>query len=188
MTIQDSTQSTAAETAEASGNASSEATPADPIMAKLQELEAAVKEKEQKYLYLYADFENYKKRTVKERSDLIKFGWEPIARDLLQVIDNLERAVHHAGPSTDKNLVEGLKMVLSHFHSILQRQGIEKIGTSDKPFDPNLHEAVGEEASSEPQGSIVKEELKGYTLHGRLLRPARVIVSAGNSATSNGTT
>ena len=146
---------------------------------KISELEVQLKEKDNKYLYLYAEFENFKKRQAKERSDLIKFGWEPVARELLQIIDNLERAYSHIPPGTDKSLIQGLEMTLTHFRSTLERQGIQPIDTINKPFDPNLHEALGSEPSSEEQGTITQEQLKGYTLHGRLLRPAGVIVSQG---------
>src|SRR5437879_1331377 len=88
----------------------------DPSIEELQkrisDLEAQAKEKEEKYLYLYADFENFKKRVLKERSDLIKFSWEPVAREVLQNLDDLERAISHIPSGADKNLSEGLKMIL----------------------------------------------------------------------------
>jgi molecular chaperone GrpE len=152
---------------------------------KIQELEAQVKEKEQKYVYLYADFDNYKKRMVKERSDLLKFGWESCARELLEVIDNLERALAHMPKSNEqshKTLEDGLKMVLNQFRATLEKQGVQTIRTDAQAFDPNLHEAVGQEDSEHPQGHIVREETKGYMMHGRLLRPSRVIVSSGVSS------
>jgi len=148
------------------------------LQQKVSELEAQVKEKESKYVYLYADFENYKKRAIKDRSDLQKFGWEPVARELLQVIDNLERAVEHMPAGVDENFAKGIDMVLNQFRFTLQKQGVEVIPTAKQPFDPNLHEAVSQEPSAEsPAGTILKEHQKGYTLHGRLLRPARVVVS-----------
>lgn len=147
---------------------------------RIQELEAQVKEKENKYLYLYADFDNFKKRSIKERSDLIKYGWEAVARDLLQVVDNLERALTHTPPDTDKTLVDGLTMVVNQFKNTLQKQGVQHIESLKKDFDPNLHEAVGQEESELPSGRIVKEHTRGYMLHGRLLRPARVVVSGGS--------
>lgn len=149
---------------------------------RLSELEAQVKEKENKYLYLYAEFDNFKKRAVKERSDLIKFGWEPVARDLLQVVDNLERAIQHMPASTDKNLAQGLHMVTQQFRSTLEKQGVQPIESVEKTFDPNIHEAVASEQSDLPEGTIVKEQQRGYLLHGRLLRPAQVVVSAGKQA------
>ena len=100
---------------------------APPEAKRIQELEAQVKEKEQKYVYLYADFENYKKRMVKERSDLMKFGWEAGARELLEVIDNLERALAHmpkTGDAAHKTLEDGIKMVLNQFRAVLEKQGV----------------------------------------------------------------
>lgn len=155
---------------------------AAPEAAPQDDLQAQLKEKEAKYVYLYAEFENYKKRAIKERSDLLKFGIENAARDLLQVVDNLERALAHAPAATDKNLIEGLKMVVSQFQATLQRQGITLLTAVGQAFDPNLHEAVGQEPSNSPAGTVVREELKGYTLHGRLLRPARVVISSGVQA------
>ena len=143
------------------------------------DFELQLKEKDSKYLYLYAEFENYKKRAIKERSDAMKFGWENVARDLLEVTDNLERALAHMPQSTDKNLAEGLKMTLTQFRSALQKQGVAQIETVGKPFDPEFHDAVGQEPSEHSVGLVSREELKGYTLHGRLLRPASVVVSAG---------
>lgn len=149
---------------------------------KITELEAQIKEKEAKYLYLYAEFDNFKKRTIKERSDLLKYGWEAPARELLQVVDNLERALAHTPDNADKNWIKGIEMVLSQLRAALEKQGIQPIETIEKQFDPNLHEAVGQEPSPLPSGTIVKEHTRGYTLHGRLLRPACVIISGGQAA------
>ncbi len=147
--------------------------------AKIAELEAALKEKESRYLYLYADFENFKKRSIKERSELIRYAWEPQARELLQVLDNLERVAAHIPPQTDKNFVAGLEMVIQQFKQVLKSQGVEAVDSLNQPFDPNLHEAVAQEPSVQPPGTVIQEATKGYTLHGRLLRPARVLVSSG---------
>ena len=151
----------------------------EELQKRTQELEAQSKEKENKYLYLYAEFENYKKRAVKERSDAMKFGWEGVARDLLQVADNLDRALSHIPSGTDKNLADGLNMILAQLRNTMQKQGVQTVDCLGKLFDPELHEAVGQEPSEKPSGTITQEQLKGYTLHGRLLRPANVIVSMG---------
>lgn len=146
---------------------------------KIQELEAQLKEKDSKYLYLYAEFENYKKRAIKERSDAMKFGWENVARDLLEVTDNLERGLAHMPEGTDKNLAAGLNMTLSQFRSAMAKQGVAPIETVGQVFNPEFHDAVGQEPSDKPSGTITREQLKGYTLHGRLLRPASVVISTG---------
>lgn len=158
-------------------------TPIDPNAARIAELEAQVKDKEQKYLYLYAEFENFKKRAIKDRSDTLKFGWEPVARELLQVVDNLERALSHVPQGTDKSFIDGLNMILSQFRETMQKQGVQKIDSVKKNFDPNFHEAVAQDETPDvPAGTITKEHASGYTLHGRLLRPARVSVSGGKAA------
>jgi len=154
----------------------------DDLNNKLIKLEEQLKAEQQKYIYLYADFDNYKKRTVKERSELIKYGFENAARDLLQVSDNLKRAVDHMPESVDKNLRTGIQMVLEQFHSTLHQHGVEPILADGHPFDPNIHEAVGQQPSDKPAGTIIQEHQKGYVLHGRLLRPARVMISAGHGS------
>lgn len=157
---------------------------------QIEDLQAQLKDKDAKHLYLYAEFENYKKRATRENLDARKFGWENIARDLLQVLDNLDRALTHTPPNTDANLVAGLKMVVQQFKTTIQKQGVEEVSTLGKPFDPNLQEAVGQEPSDQPSGVVTQEHMKGYTLNGRLLRPARVVLSSGPSNSngkSNGT-
>lgn len=153
----------------------------ESLKKRIQELENQVSEKDKKYVYLYADLENLKKRTSKERTDLLKFGWESIAREILHTLDNLERAIAHTSPQTDKTLIEGLNLVLSQLKNSLKKQGLEEISTQQADFDPNFHEAVAQESSLLPSGKIIKEHSRGYTLHGRLLRPARVVVSSGQS-------
>ena len=148
-----------------------------PEAKKIAELEASLKERDNRYLYLYAEFENFKKRAFKERIEAQRFGWESVARDLLQVLDNLERALEHAG--NDKNLKTGLDMVSSMFKAAISKGGVEAVNAVGLPFDPHLHEAVGQESSELPAGVVSRELEKGYNLHGRLLRAARVIISTG---------
>ncbi|MBC7385919.1 MAG: nucleotide exchange factor GrpE [Cryobacterium sp.] len=146
---------------------------------RVAELEAALKEEKNKYLYLYADFDNYKKRAVKERSEAMKYGWENVARDLLAVVDNLERAVEHIPGTVDANLKAGIEMTVSQFRNTLEKQGVALIPSGGTPFNPELHEAMGQEPSDLPSGTVTQTLVKGYTLHGRLLRPAKVVMSSG---------
>jgi len=150
-----------------------------PLEKKIADLEAALKEEKNKYLYLYAEFDNFKKRNIKERSDLIKFGWESIARDILGVVDNLERAVEHMPPTTDANLKTGIEMTVAQFRGVLEKQGVAIIQSEGAVFNPELHEALSQEPSDLPSGTITKTLVKGYTLNGRLLRPAKVVMSSG---------
>jgi len=146
-----------------------------------------LEEAENKYKYLYAEFDNFKKRVEKERLEVLKFGWEPVARELLQVVDNLERAISHASESADKTLLDGVEMTLKHFLSTLESHGVKGLDAEHQDFDPHIHEAVGHEASDKhEEGKVIKQHSKGYMLHGRLLRPAQVVVNK-NDEPSNET-
>lgn len=147
---------------------------------ELEKLIGELKESQNKYLYLYAEFENYKKRVIKERSDQIKFGHESLVRDILQVTDNLDRALEHT--ANHDALVDGIKMVNQQLKDTLTRYGVKTVSSLGLKFDPEKHEAVGQEKLETGQnghedGSVIREHQKGYTLHGRLLRPARVVVA-----------
>ena len=125
-----------------------------------------------------ADFENFKKRARKEKEDLRKFGNEHLVRDILPVLDNLERALAHV--DSDANpLVEGIKMVSKQFLQVMENYGVRPIESAGKPFDPAIHDAMTQQptADAEP-GTVLQEFERGYTIHERLLRPARVIVAA----------
>lgn len=148
-----------------------------------KELEAKCQEAEKKYLYLYSEFENFRRRNERDRADFLKFGHEGFLRDLLQVLDNFERAVAHAksfeiekgSPLFQVN--QGVEMIHFQLLESMKAQGVTPIQTTGAKFDPALHEAVGEEESDVETGTILKELQRGYTLHGRLLRAAKVIVA-----------
>ena len=140
----------------------------------------------QKYIRLAADFENYKKRLAKEKADVIAYGNEELIKALLNVIDNLERALGHA--NTDeypKALIEGVKLVHKQFLSCLEKFGVQFVDASPgEEFDPRLHQAIERVESPDfTPGLIISEMLRGYTLKDRLLRPALVVVSKGQSGT-----
>ncbi|HRK02549.1 MAG TPA: nucleotide exchange factor GrpE [Oligoflexia bacterium] len=144
---------------------------------KLAELEAQLADQKSKYLYLYAEFETYKKRAIKERSELLKFGHENFAGELLLTADNLERAIQNS-TEAPKNLLDGLKMVQQQLQDTFSRFGVTEIQSIEAKFNPELHEAVGQELSENKEsGSILAVVQKGYLLHGRLLRAARVIIA-----------
>lgn len=149
------------------------------LEAQVKDLEAKLQEKSNQYLYLYSDFENFKRRMVRERSELIRFGWEPLAMDFLEIIDNLERALSHMPKDSGKALIDGLHMVLKQFKATLEKQGVRHIETAQKAFDPEFHEAVAHIPSEHPSGTILKEHVRGYRMHDRLLRPSKVVVSSG---------
>ena len=145
----------------------------------LEEKEESFKELNNRYLYLQADFENFKKIKAKEKQDLLKFGNEVLIKELIPVIDNLERAIDHANKTEGgKGIIEGIQITLNEFLKVLERSGIEGVEAVGRKFDPNLHEALFQEEREDVEPDIVISELqKGYVLNGRLLRPARVSVS-----------
>ena len=135
-----------------------------------------------------ADFENYKKRQAREKEDAIRFANENLLKELMPVLDNMERAAAISNQSLEgpldenavKTLVEGVEMVLRQFADILKKFGIESFSALGERFDPALHEAVAQrEDPSVPAQTVIEEYQRGYMLHGRLARPAMVIVATG---------
>lgn len=127
-----------------------------------------------------AELENFKKRMQREKREVVQYAIGPVVRELLPIIDNLERAVSHAINTNDgESLVEGVKLVLQGAREVLQNHGVARIDAHGQPFDPNLHEAVAQvtDFAGEPN-QVVEQFLPGYRLHERLLRAAQVSVSA----------
>ncbi len=141
------------------------------------------KELYQRYVRLAADFENYKKRLAKEKADIIAYGNEELIKALLNVLDNLERALSHAeGPEEDtKAVLEGVRLVHKQFLSLLDKFGVEPVSAErGLEFDPRVHQAIERVDSADVEsGRIISEMLRGYMLKERLLRPALVSVSKG---------
>lgn len=161
-----------------------------------QELAAAREEaarNRDQYVRAVAELDNFRKRAARERQDLLKFGNENLLRDILPVIDNLERALEHAaGQEGDAaGLVEGVEMTLTQFRQVLNRFGVERIEALHQPFDPASHEAMGHLPSEQPPGTVVQVLQPGYVLNERLLRPAMVMIARAPEAdadTTNNTT
>jgi molecular chaperone GrpE len=129
------------------------------------------------YVRLVADFQNLKRRTEKEKSDIYAFANEKIILDLLNVIDNFERAMLHVDESSDKNLANGMNMIYKQLKEVLEKNGVSEILTSGENFDPKYHHAVSTDNSSELESGKVSEVLqRGYALKGKVIRPAMVKV------------
>ncbi len=155
----------------------------EQLLEKLKEATQEAKKYFDLYLRAQAEIENIKKRFQKEREQFIRFANESLIRDLLNVVDNLERAVSHSqgeGQTQDslKALREGVELTLKGMKDILEKAGLEGFESLGKKFDPNYHHAVEQrpDPSVEP-GTVVEELQKGYLLNGRLIRPAMVVVS-----------
>ena len=126
-----------------------------------------------------ADFDNFRKRTKRDLEDVRRRAKEEAVRDILPIIDNLERAVAASGAAVDVQAVaDGVRMVLRGFQDISERMGLSRIETVGSQFDPNVHDAVQQvETSEHPAGTIMAEVVPGYMLQGRLLRAAMVVVA-----------
>jgi molecular chaperone GrpE len=151
----------------------------DDFLSRISDLEDQLEQAEERVLRTAADAENFKKRLRREKEDQTRYANETFMRELLPVIDNLERAIQHgAAVPNQEGLLEGLNMTLKGFRDTLAKFGCIPIEAVGKTFDPNFHEAVSqqEDAKIEPN-TVVKELQKGYLFKARLLRPAMVIVS-----------
>lgn len=133
----------------------------------------------EKMLRTAADYENSKKRLAREREEFIKYSQESFLREILPVLDNFERAVSHAEECEDpktRALVTGIELVFKQLSEILKNQGLKRLETVGKTFDPHLHEAVGHIEEEGEEDEILEEVTPGYLLHDRLLRAAKVKV------------
>lgn len=145
---------------------------------KLQEKIKEAAENYDRYLRAVAELDNYKKRAVKEKADAIKYGNETLIRDLLPLVDNIDRALKHAETSCDfEAFKKGLAMLQTQLVCSLEKHGVEAIDCTSKAFDPNYHEALMQVPSTDHETNQIVDELeKGYLLNGRLLRPSKVSV------------
>jgi molecular chaperone GrpE len=149
--------------------------PADP---ELQAARDEVQANFARYQRLAADFENYKRRTRQELADRTQYANEELLRKLLPILDNLRRALDHVPEGTDRNWLDGLKLVVRQFEDTLQAQGLTPIPAVGEKFDPSKHEAIAREETDEhEEGTIVEEMQPGYRLHERVLRPTLVKVA-----------
>lgn len=173
-----------------------------PAEKKVAELEQAVREANDRALRSHAELENFRKRSQRELVDERKYAIVPFAKDLLAVVDNLERAIEAANKQIARlsetqtrsvsegatsnditHLLDGVKLVATQLETILKEHGAVRIDTVGTPFDPNFHQAIAQEASDEhPAGTITRAAQSGYKLHDRVIRPAQVFVSTGPTA------
>tara|TARA_R110002096_G_scaffold423452_2_gene630607 strand:- start:11659 stop:12498 length:840 start_codon:yes stop_codon:yes gene_type:complete len=156
----------------------------DPIAeleAKLAEAEKGKQENYDKFVRTTADLENVRKRSRKEVKDGRLDERGKVLRDMLPVVDNLERAMEHAAQTENeatKSIIEGVQMVLRQFHQALERNNVKALEAVGTPFDPAVHEAVSQAPSADhPPGTVISALQTGYMMEGRLLRPALVVVS-----------
>lgn len=150
------------------------------LESKLESAENEAKENYDRFLRVSAEFENYKKRSVRQIDEFRKFANESLLKDMLCVVDNLERAVDSSQNDGIKNhtIAEGVTLTIDEISKIFKKFNVKPILSLNEPFDPNFHQAVmQEETEDHPDNVVLKELQKGYLMHDRLLRPAMVIVS-----------
>jgi molecular chaperone GrpE len=156
------------------------------LLAELEELRRESGGLHDRLLRLSADFDNFRRRHLREREESHRYGHENLVKDLLATVDNLDRAVEHArrGGGDFDGMLQGVELVQRELHGALAKHGVTRIEAAGEPFDPNVHEAVAQqEDGSLPANTVVQVYQPGYRLWDRLLRPARVVVS---KAPSNG--
>ncbi len=147
---------------------------------KFLELQAKYDELNDRYLRLFSEFDNYRKRTVKEKLELIKTASEDIIKLLLPIIDDLDRALESADNEGDQNSTkEGIELILNKLKTVLRQKGVEEIKAMGEEFNTDIHEAVSNQPaeSDEDKGKIVDVVQKGYILNGKVLRYAKVVVA-----------
>ncbi len=151
----------------------------EELRASLEQKQKEVDALQEKLLYQQADFENFKKLKAREKQEVLRFGNETLIKELLPVIDNLERAVEHAGKGEEaRAITEGVVLTLNGFLKVLEKFDVSRVEALGKKFDPNLHEAVFQEEKSDVEpGTVIGEFQKGYVMDGRLLRPSMVSVA-----------
>jgi molecular chaperone GrpE len=148
---------------------------------ELKQRAAKADENWERLLRTTADFDNFKKRAAREKQEAVKFANENLLQKLIPVLDTFDMAlaaIQNGKNESTQSLQTGITMVHQQLKSALVDAGLEEIDATDKPFDPNLHEALSQKETSEvPEGRVVQQVRKGYKLRERLLRPASVIVS-----------
>lgn len=149
----------------------------------VESIQAELAEVKDKYLRLYAEFENYKKKVQKDREDLIKYSNESLLYELLPALDNLEMALRHSAEANSESLIKGVENTFREFSRILEKFGLKSIDALGKPFDPTYHHAMSQVERDDVEGNTVVEELrKGYLYNEKVLRPSLVAVSKKGSS------
>ncbi len=182
----DNTQTDPTNTPPAATPAPDQAAPAPaPAEPSLEEQLVAAKKDaahhQERYLRAVADLENYRKRMLREKDELRQYAAANVVEDIIPILDNLSLGMAAAKQQVDvKAIVDGVTLVLEQFKSTLGRHGLKEVNPVEQPFDHNLHESIAHQPSATvPAENVMQVVRMGYTLNGRLLRPASVIVSSG---------
>ena len=152
--------------------------PEDQEVQQKPSVSSGTDELNSKYLRLYADFENYRKRVNKDKEDLVRYGNESLLYELLPAIDNLELALKHASDEVNSGLVQGVEVTLKELQRTLEKFGLSRIEAAGKPFDPTVHHAMSQIERDDMDEKLIAEEFRaGYRYRDKVLRPSLVAVS-----------
>lgn len=158
--------------------AAGETEPEVELRAEVERLQRTAQDMRELAQRKQAEFENFRRRTERERADVVRYAASDLVKEILPVLDNLERAVEASETENDSRVREGIAIIHKQFKDILERNGLEEIDCVGKPFDPHLHEAVSRvETGEHPEGTVVEVFQKGYRMKDRLLRPSMVSVA-----------
>lgn len=151
----------------------------DAATSEIQKLQEQAEKFKNDYLYLRAEFENYKRNAIKERSDLIKYGGERFIRDLLEVVDNFDRALQvNVTADNLTTFKQGVEITAQELKSLLARHSVTEVPTEGAPFDPAIHEALSSEATDKvAPGHVARVFKKPYKLHDKVIRTGQVVVA-----------
>ena len=156
----------------------------DDSTSRAAQTQERLKDTHERLLRTAAEFDNFRKRAQKEKDDVRKFAVESLLKDFLPVADNLERALDHAEEHDLRQEIDGVRLVQKMLADALSKHGIVGFSAVGQPFDPNVHEALMQEESDRPAGTVISEMARGYKLHDRLVRPAAVVVARPRAAGS----
>jgi molecular chaperone GrpE len=156
----------------------------DDSTSRAAQTQERLKDTHERLLRTAAEFDNYRKRAQKEKDDVRKFAVESLLKDFLPVADNLERALDHAEEHDLRQVVDGVRLVQKMLADALGKHAIVGFSAVGQPFDPNVHEALMQEESDRPAGTVISEMARGYKLHDRLVRPAAVVVARPRTTAS----
>ena len=173
--MSDAERDTVRDGAEVTGTTDAKAPEPVPVPSELEEQKKVNAELNDRLLRLAADFENFRKRTERERESIVATANERFAVDLLEVADNFDRALK----SDDAHLREGLMQIRQLFSAQLERHGIRPIDAKNQTFNPAEHDAIAHVPSDEPEGTVIDEVARGYRMNAKIIRHAKVAVSKG---------
>ncbi len=154
---------------------------------QLKQTQEKLQEINDKYLRLYADFDNYQKRVAKEIEDVREATKRSLINEFLVILDNMEKAILISKEHKD-SIIEGIELTMKSFKDLLRKHGVEEIDPQKEQFNPDLHDALMMQPSDDmPKDTVLQTLQKGYMYKNKLIRPAKVIVSSGNNVNSENT-